>query len=164
MSKDKIVIFMFPSAKSKELLGEEIQWLIDVSNNSWWQMKRAQRAVYNPKFEKMGWFRHPRWWYVDRLKDTPTWLEVTTTSEKDLNPTHPLRENVTYIVPSLIDTVLTVLTSVNYLKHLWVHSHISTNQSINWVMIKVLKWFMLTTIFIQIVEYLISCRLSKIAT
>ena len=33
-------------------------------------------------------FRHPRWWYLRRLKDPPTWLKVTTTLE-DPNP-HPL--------------------------------------------------------------------------
>ena len=26
--------------------------------------KSAQRATHNPKFVKMGLFRHPRWWYL----------------------------------------------------------------------------------------------------
>ena len=39
----------------------------------------------NPKFETMGSFRHPRWWYLKRLKNSPTWANVTTTLEKDPN-------------------------------------------------------------------------------
>ena len=31
--------------------------------------KRAQYAAHNPKFEKIGLFRHPRWWHLKRLKD-----------------------------------------------------------------------------------------------
>ena len=59
-----IVIFgkCFPSARPKELLREK-WWLIDVGHNSWWHMKHAQYAAHNPKYEKMGLFRHPWWWY-----------------------------------------------------------------------------------------------------
>ena len=70
-----MVIFWwcFFSARPKELLREEKGWLTDVGQNSWWHMKRAQHAAHNPKFDKMGLFRHPPWWYG---KDLPTKLPM----------------------------------------------------------------------------------------
>ena len=63
-------------------------FFVRIGYNWWWHLRRAQNAAHNPKFEKMKLFRHPRWWYLRRLKDPPTWLKVTTTLE-DPNP-HPL--------------------------------------------------------------------------
>ena len=46
-------------------------------------MKSAQYAAHNPTFEKMGLFRHPRWW---RLKDKrPAYL--VDGSHQDPTPT-----------------------------------------------------------------------------
>ena len=63
-------------------------------------MKGAQHATHtcntNPKLEKMGLFRHPRWCYLKKLKDPPTWLQVTTTL-KDLN-LHPLANREQFMI------------------------------------------------------------------
>ena len=75
---------MFP----KELLRQEKEWLTDVGHNLWWHMQHAQHAVHKPKFEKMGLFRHPCDG-MERLKDPPTWMKVTTTLEKDPSPDPP---------------------------------------------------------------------------
>ena len=60
--RDNNCLVVFSSSKPKELLVEEKGWVTDVGHNSWWHMKWAQHAAYNPEVEKMGLFRHPRWW------------------------------------------------------------------------------------------------------
>ena len=48
-------------------------------------MKRAQHVSHYPQLEKMELFRHPQLCYMKALKDTPTWLKVTSTLQKDPN-------------------------------------------------------------------------------
>ena len=65
---------------------EKRRWLTDVGHYSWRHMKSAQHAAHNPKFEKMGLFRHARWW---RLKDKRTHMTyLVDGSHQDPNP-HP---------------------------------------------------------------------------
>ena len=80
-SNDRDINFLvvFRPAKPKELLREGITWLTDVGHNSWWHMKRAQHAAYNPKFPNYSDIPVVA---INRLKDPPTWLKVATTLEK----------------------------------------------------------------------------------
>ena len=66
--KVQILVYNSP-ARPKAILRKEERWLTDVGHNSWRHMKSAQHAAHNPKFEKLGLFRHARWW---RLKDKRT--------------------------------------------------------------------------------------------
>ena len=38
------------------------RWYSHVVRNSWWRMKCDQHAAHNPKFEKIGLYRHPWGW------------------------------------------------------------------------------------------------------
>ena len=66
--KVQILVYNSP-ARPKAILRKEERWLTDVGHNSWRHMKSAQHAAHNPNFEKLGLFRHARWW---RLKDKRT--------------------------------------------------------------------------------------------
>ena len=50
-------------------------------------MKCVQHVAHNTKFEKMGLFRHPRWWQKT-LKGPPTCFNVVTTFDKPSTLTH----------------------------------------------------------------------------
>ena len=43
-------------------------WYSHVGRNSWWRMKCDQHAAHNPKFEKIGLYRHPWWWDLKKIK------------------------------------------------------------------------------------------------
>ena len=58
------------------------------------------------KFEKMGLFRHPQWWYLKRLKDPPTWLKVTTALEKDPNSHSQQQSEIAWIVLILVNIII----------------------------------------------------------
>ena len=77
-------LWRFSQAKPKEVLKEDKGWLTDNGYNSLWHKKHAE---HNPKFENMRLVRHPQW-STERLKEPSTWVKVTTTLEKDSNPTH----------------------------------------------------------------------------
>ena len=57
--RDSNFLVMFFSSKALRAMRKEKGWLTEVGHNSWWHMKCAQHAAHNPKFEKMGLFRHP---------------------------------------------------------------------------------------------------------
>ena len=52
--------------------------------DSWWHMKCAQHAAHNPIFQKMGLFRHSRWWY-GKIKGPTNMIEG---NQKTPTPTH----------------------------------------------------------------------------
>ena len=74
-SEKKVQILVYNSpARPKAILRKEERWLTDVGHNSWRHMKSAQHAAHNPKFEKTGLFRHPRWWCLkDKKTHIPGW-------------------------------------------------------------------------------------------
>ena len=52
--RDSNFLVAFSSCKAQKSYWErKKEWLTDVGYNSWWHMKCAQHAAYNPKFEKI---------------------------------------------------------------------------------------------------------------